>query len=117
MPGSISNATVTDAFPSSLYAAFTETRTWPVKENRYRNGELQASAVTTTSRKAFAATLRLLPDALATLRTFYYAHGTHTPFQFTGLDGVLRNVKFTSPWQQSAVMTSIEVPISLLEIT
>ncbi len=116
MPGSIANSTVTDVFPPLLYAAFTEAPSWPVQENRYRNGELQAAPLTASSRKGYSATLRLTPDALATFRTFYYAHGRHTPFQFTPPDGVMRYVRFTSSWSQSAGMARTEVLISLIEV-
>ncbi len=118
MPGSIANAVVADVFPSSLYAAFSESRSWEVRENRYRNGELQSSVLTSTSRKGpWRFTARLAPAALATLRTFWEAHGGHTPFQFTPLDGVTRYVRFTSPWSQASGKARTEVTLELIEVT
>jgi phage-related protein len=117
MPGSIAVATVADSFPSLLCASVIESHSWVVEETRYRNGELQSNALVSTDRVAYSVTLKLRPTILATLRTFYEAHGTTVPFFFTGPDGIQHPVQFNSPWAETINVARGQVNLSLIEIS
>lgn len=116
MPGNIPAASPSGTFPSILYRAFSEFRTYEVQVNEYRNGESQQRNQVTGSRKLWQFAARLTPADLATLRTFYNAHPRTAPFYFTPLDGVQRTARFNCPWSQQSSMGLCEVSLELIEV-
>lgn len=88
MPGALATAVVTSGavFPSSLSTAYTETQSFPVLTNWYKNGEVQISLIqdgvnSPRPLRTWKLTKKLTAAQVATLQTFFYAiqQGTGTP--------------------------------------
>lgn len=75
MPGSVGNVVVQTVMPWNLCRAFTRSRTRPLIENRYCDGENQRANRTGSSRKSWSLTMRLSAAELTELREFYEARG------------------------------------------
>ena len=67
--------------PLSLCTAFTENREYAQLQNQYKDGTIQRSQLTQTSRRTFRISKRLSASALVTLYNFWMSHG-ETPFIF-----------------------------------
>jgi phage-related protein len=119
MPGSVPAASVSDVWPTGLqYRSFSESRAWPVDINVYADGEAQARARATTSRKGpWQVSVVATASAIATLKTFYDTHGRTAPFYFTPIGETQRAVRFNSGWTQSCTAGYVEVSLELIEIS
>jgi hypothetical protein len=73
MAGTIASAAPSVVMPYSLAIAFRQQREYVNDENRYMAGEVQRSALVTTSRKTWTITKNLTNAQVAALRTFYLA--------------------------------------------
>lgn len=134
MPGSVSNASVTagTVLPLSLCRSFVHSREWLVRENDYKNGESQRSALVETSRKSWKLSKRLTPAQLATLREFYEdLGGPHEPFYFydvtetnpkysydeTGVEATGRyTVRFEGPWNQVVGLGRSDAEVAIIQL-
>lgn len=83
MPGNVENVVVTTVMPWFLAQAFQRSRSRPLLENRYCDGENQRTNLTGSSRKRWSIGYRLSPADLVTMRDFYEARrGSHQAFLF-----------------------------------
>lgn len=73
MAGTIASAAPTVVMPYSLSSAFRQSREYINDENRYLAGEVQRSALVSTSRKRWTLTKLLTAAQVGALRTFYLA--------------------------------------------
>lgn len=88
MPGSVANAAPVEVMPAVLCRAFTASREWLVDGNEYRNGERQARARVSASRKSWqlspavtAAQWEALLDFLADRRHGWEPFYFYDPFE------------------------------------
>jgi hypothetical protein len=69
--------------PASLSTAFTESREYAQLQNQYRDGTIQRSQLSQTSRRTFRLSKRLSAAVLSALYSFWVSQkGGLTPFAF-----------------------------------
>lgn len=78
MPGSVAAANPTTVLPFSLSIFFERSQEWAVDKNRYRNGEVQADDLVSTSRKRWKLRKGLSATDIDDLRTFFLARNGGT---------------------------------------
>lgn len=132
MPGNVANAVSAGVLPQTLCTAFQRAESYPLQSNLYRNGESQRALEGTTPRRRWRITRRLVPDDLATLRSFFEARkGPHQAFYFydpwdtspkfsydpSGVDPIGRYlVRFAGGWSDSVSAALSEVSFELIEV-
>lgn len=82
MPNPVDGANPTVVMPYSLAIAFQRSQQYLVQKNQYQNGERQARALTSTSRKQWKQNKRLTASQMSDLETFFEAQTTAIEFFF-----------------------------------
>ena len=136
MPASVAAANPTTVLPYSLAVAFQHSREWQVDQNRYRNGEVQRTALVATSRRTWSITKALTTTEVNALRTFYAARKgsieefwfydlweTVPPLSGAGYDATgsatagRYAVRFEGAWQETLGISRHEASIVLVEVS
>jgi hypothetical protein len=133
MPLNVQNAAPLLVMPFSLCTQYRRSQQYQVIANDYKNGESQRSAQTTTSRKSWDLSKRLMPALLAAQRAFFESvRGPYLPFYFydvyettprfqydaTGAATAGRyTVRYvTTQWAPSVGIARADVSVSLIEL-
>ena len=128
MPGSVVSATASVVLPYFLCTGFTRSERWKSFVNGYANGEHEAAALVTNSRRSWDLNASLVGSALAALRDFFDARqGQAQSFYFydlhegaydaTGVASAGRYiVRFAGGWSHTWQSGRLPATLALIEI-
>lgn len=134
MPGSVSNAVVSEVMPRLLASQFTRADSWACQQLTYANGELESRSQVTSSRRRWEA--ELVGDATrmsewkefwqATKNGAFYFYDPFEPvsgsaigsnFDATGVSTQGRfKVAWEGSWQQTMTMGRFSCRMALVEV-
>ena len=132
MPGNVAAAAPTTVLPDFVSRSFEYASEFEVDLNYYADGSGQAKAITTTPRRIWRASAKMMSDAqLTALRSFWLARKCVEPFYFyywrettplgavdnTGVSTVGRyTVKFNGQWSEDFTLGVLHTDIELIEV-
>ena len=128
MPGSVDSATASVVMPQVFCASFQRSERWKSFVNGYANGEHEAAAFVTNSRRSWDLSASLVGSALAALRDFFdaqqgqvqcfYFYDLHEgAYDATGVSSAGRYiVRFAGSWSHTVQLGRIPATLALIEI-